>query len=226
MTQLFRLLQRCSGWFTSIGTSASAESPARRCTNRIRHQASWPRNSCSAGVTMVSSCGKKLRIEYRLCQLVQETLVGHVPDYLTHLFTPASDVPSRLSLRSIAETWLSRQQDGRSAVAAPRGPLPTDLTLSRSTPASERRPKSFMFARTWRTALWNDSIGLMTIIRSYGRRSGRITNVFLSLSVLSLLDNFSIEISDIKNSLQQDGVGLGPASSHDPCTLTDQSQIV
>jgi len=32
----------------------------------------------------------------------------------------------------------------------------------------------------------------------------------------ALVADFSIEISDIKNSRRQDGIGVGPASCHDP----------
>jgi len=40
------------------------------------------------------------RIQYKLCLLVQKIFVGHAPDYIASLLTPASDIPSRLLLRS------------------------------------------------------------------------------------------------------------------------------
>jgi len=43
---------------------------------------------------------------------------------------------------------------------------------------------------------------------------------------VALMANFSIEVSDTKNSRQKDGVDFGKASCRDPRTLTDQSQIV
>jgi len=40
------------------------------------------------------------RIQYKLCLLVHKMFVGHAPDYIASLLTPASDIPSRSSLRS------------------------------------------------------------------------------------------------------------------------------
>ena len=37
---------------------------------------------------------------YKLCLLVHKTCVGHAPDYIASMLTPASDIPSRSSLRS------------------------------------------------------------------------------------------------------------------------------
>ena len=40
------------------------------------------------------------RIQYKLCLLVHKMFVGHIPDYIASLSTPASEIPSRSSLRS------------------------------------------------------------------------------------------------------------------------------
>jgi len=48
---------------------------------------------------------------------------------------------------------------------------------------------------------------------------------YLFIPDASLAD-FSIEISDIETSQQQDVISFWPASCHDPSTVTDQSQTV
>jgi len=81
------------------------------------------------------------RIQYKLCLLVHKMFVGHAPDYIASLLTPASDIPSRSSLRSSCNCVLvvprtSRKIGDRAfSVAAPRAlnRLPTDLKLLRST---------------------------------------------------------------------------------------------
>jgi len=40
------------------------------------------------------------RIQYKLCLLVHKMFVGHAADYIASLLMPASDIPSRSSLRS------------------------------------------------------------------------------------------------------------------------------
>jgi len=78
---------------------------------------------------------------------------GHAPDYITSLLTPASDIPSRSSLRSLSNCDLvvpitSRETGDRAfSVATPRAwnRLPTDLKLLRSTASFKSKLKSFMF---------------------------------------------------------------------------------
>jgi len=126
------------------------------------------------------------RINYKVSLLVQKPSVSHAPDYLTNLLTPASDVPLRSSLHSTRmATWWSREQDGRSLTGRLLWQHPVHrsnsrLTLSScSTPAFKRHLTIFMFVRAYKTALWNHSVALMTIMmrpRYCGK--GRITNVF------------------------------------------------
>ena len=81
------------------------------------------------------------RIQYKLCLLVHKMFVGHAPDYIASLLMPASDIPSRLSLRSSSNCDLviprtSRKIGDRAfSFAAPRAwnRLPTDLKPLRST---------------------------------------------------------------------------------------------
>jgi len=52
------------------------------------------------------------RIPYKLCLLVHKMFVGHAPDYIASLLTPASDIPSRSSLQ-VTATWLYQEGVGR-----------------------------------------------------------------------------------------------------------------
>jgi len=45
-----------------------------------------------------TSC-RSQRIQYKLCLLVHKMFAGHASDYIASLSTPASDIPSRSSLR-------------------------------------------------------------------------------------------------------------------------------
>jgi len=92
------------------------------------------------------------RIQYKLCLLVHKMFVGHAPDYIASLLTPASDIPSRSSLRSsncdLVVPRTSRKIGDRAfSVAAPRAwnRLPTDLKLSCSTASFKSELKSFLF---------------------------------------------------------------------------------
>jgi len=79
--------------------------------------------------------------------------VGHAPDYIASLLTPASDIPSRSSLRSSSNCDLvvprtSRKTGDRAfSVAALRAwsRLPTDLKILRSTASFKTKLKSFLF---------------------------------------------------------------------------------
>ena len=92
------------------------------------------------------------RIQYKLCLLVHKMFVGHAPDYIASLLMPASDIPSRSSLRSSTSSncdlvvpRTSRKSADRSlSVAALRGwnRLPTDLKLLRSTASFKNKLKS------------------------------------------------------------------------------------
>jgi len=91
------------------------------------------------------------RIQYKLCLLVHKMFVGHTPDYIASLLMPASDIPSRLSLRSLSNCDLvvpktSRKIGDRAfSVAAPRAwnRLQTDLKLLRSTASFKSKLEEF-----------------------------------------------------------------------------------
>ena len=54
------------------------------------------------------------RIQYKLCLPVHKVFVGHAPDYIASLLTPASDIPSRSSLRRrVTVTWSYQERVGR-----------------------------------------------------------------------------------------------------------------
>ena len=109
-----------------------------------------PCHCCLAGVALVAN--HKDRIQYKLCLLVHKMFVGHAPDYIASLLMPASDIPSRSSLRSSTSSncdlvvpRTSRKSGDRSlSVAALRGwnRLPTDLKLLRSTASFKNKLKS------------------------------------------------------------------------------------
>jgi len=109
-----------------------------------------PCHCCLAGVALVAN--HKDRIQYKLCLLVHKMFVGHAPDYTASLLTPASDVPSRSSLRSSSNCDLvvprtSRKIGDRAfSVAAPRAwnRLPTDLKLLHLTASFKSKLKSFL----------------------------------------------------------------------------------
>jgi len=79
--------------------------------------------------------------------------VGHAPDYIASLLTPASDIPSRSLLHSSSNCDLVVPRtswkigDKAFSVAAPHAwnRLPTDLKLLRSTASFKSKLKSFMF---------------------------------------------------------------------------------
>ena len=78
--------------------------------------------------------------------------VGHAPDYIASLLTPASDIPSRSLLRSsncdlVVPRTSRKTGDGAFSVAATRAwnRLPTDLKLLRSTASFKSKLKSFLF---------------------------------------------------------------------------------
>jgi len=95
------------------------------------------------------------RIQYKLCLLVHKMFVGHAPDYIASLLMPASDIPSRSSLRSSSRPncdlvipRTSRKIGDRAlSVAASRAwnRLPTDLKLLRSTASFKNKLQSFLF---------------------------------------------------------------------------------
>jgi len=93
------------------------------------------------------------RTQYKLYLLVHKMFVGHAPDYIASLLVPASDTPSRSSLRSSSNCDLvvsrtSRKIGDRAfSVSAPRAwnRLPTDLKLLRSTASFKSKLKSFLF---------------------------------------------------------------------------------
>jgi len=93
------------------------------------------------------------RIQYKLCLLMHKMFVGHAPDYIASLLTPASDIPSRSSLRSSSNCDLvvprtSRKIGDRAfSVAAPCAwnRLPIDLKLLRSSASFTSKLKSFLF---------------------------------------------------------------------------------
>ena len=69
------------------------------------------------------------RIQYKLCLLcllVHKMFVGHVPDYIASRLTPASDIPSRSSLRlsSNCVTWSYQERVGRLVTALSLLPQP------------------------------------------------------------------------------------------------------
>jgi len=47
------------------------------------------------------------RTEYKLCLVVHKALIGHVPDYITNLLMPVTNIPSRSSLRTSSNGDLS-----------------------------------------------------------------------------------------------------------------------
>ena len=73
------------------------------------------------------------RIQYKLCLLVHKMFVGHAPDYIASLLTPASDIPARSSLHSSSNCDLPRTSrkigDRAFSAAALRAlnRLPTDF---------------------------------------------------------------------------------------------------
>jgi len=83
----------------------------------------------------------------------QRKLNMHAPDYTASLLTPASDIPSRSSLRSSSNSDLVIQRTSRKigdrafsvAVLRARNRLPTDLKLLRSTASFKSKLKSFLF---------------------------------------------------------------------------------
>jgi len=93
------------------------------------------------------------RIQYKLCLLSHKMFVGNALDYIASLLTPASDIPSRSSLRSSSNCDLVvprtslKTGDRALSVAAPRAwnRLPTDLKLLRSTTSFKSKLESFLF---------------------------------------------------------------------------------
>jgi len=93
------------------------------------------------------------RIQYKLCLLVHKMFVGHAANYIASLLMPASDIPSRSSLRSsincdsvVPQT--SRMIGDRAfSVAAPSAwnRLPTNLKLLHLTASFKSKLKSLMF---------------------------------------------------------------------------------
>ena len=112
------------------------------------------RRPCTVGVTLVAD--HRENIQYKLCLLVHKMFVGHAPDYIASLLTPASDIPSRSSLRSSSNCDLVRWSYTKNesedwwqglnfSVAASRAwnRLPIDLKLWLSTASFKNKLKSF-----------------------------------------------------------------------------------
>jgi len=161
-------LQRCSCGFAGDDTSPSTENLACSNTYCSGPKAWRPCHSCFAGVAWLPITE---RIQYKLWLLVHKMFVGHAPDYIASLLMPASDIPSRSSLRSSSNCDLvvpktSRKIGDRAfSVAAPRAwnRLPTDLKLLRSTASFKSKLKSFMFHVLTPGTLWTleCAIGLL-----------------------------------------------------------------
>ena len=88
-----------------------------------------------------------------MCLLVHKMFVGHAPDYIASLLTPASNIASWSSLRSSSNCDLvvprmSRKIGDRAfSVAAPCAwnQMPTNLKLLRSTASFKNKLRSFLF---------------------------------------------------------------------------------
>ena len=110
-----------------------------------------PCHSCFAGVALVDD-HRENTVAYKLCLLVHNMFVGHAPDYIASLLTPASDILSRSSLRSSSNCDLVVRRTSRNisdrafSVASPRAwnRMPSDLKLLRSITSFKKKLKSFL----------------------------------------------------------------------------------
>ena len=97
------------------------------------------------------------RIKYNLCLLVHKASIGQAPNYIIDLLTANADVPSKSSLRSsdsgnyVPSRTRTKLEDRAFSVAASRAwnCLPTELKLTRSTPAFRRNFNTFLFKVTY-----------------------------------------------------------------------------
>jgi hypothetical protein len=93
------------------------------------------------------------RIQYKLCLLVHKASIGQAPNYIIDLLVANADIPSKSSLRSsdsgnyVPRRTRTKLGDRAFSVTAPRAwnCLPTELKLTRSTPAFRRGLKTFLF---------------------------------------------------------------------------------
>jgi len=54
------------------------------------------------------------RIQYKLCLLVHKMFIGHAPDYIASLLTPASGIPhGRRCVHRVTVTWSYQERVGR-----------------------------------------------------------------------------------------------------------------
>jgi len=93
-----RPLQRCSCGFAGDGTSPSTDSLA--CSSSTPTVVGLKlRYHVTPALQELHLLPITERIQYKLCLLVHKMFVGHTPDYIASLLMPASDIPSRSSLR-------------------------------------------------------------------------------------------------------------------------------
>ena len=105
-----RRLQRCSCRFAGDDTSLS---------QRILHAAARTvlhlklRDHVTPALRELHWLPITERIQYKLYLLVHKMFVGHAPDYIASLLTPASDIPSQSSLCSSHNCYVTSHNCGR-----------------------------------------------------------------------------------------------------------------
>jgi len=149
-TCLHGVFQMLFLWVCRDDTSPSTNSLACSSMYCSRLKARRPCHSCFARVALVADHRENTVQAVPACA---QDVIGHAPDYIASLLTPASDIPSWSSLRSpsncdlvvLRTSW--KIGDKAFSVAAPHAwnRLPTDLKLLRSTASFKSKLKSFMF---------------------------------------------------------------------------------
>ena len=111
-----------------------------------------------------------------VCLLVHNMFVGHAPDYIASLLTPASDIPLQSSLRSSSNCDLlvprtSRKIGDRAlCVAAPHtwNRLPTDLKLLHSTASFKSKLQKFLFRAAYTgNTVWTQECAIGLIVGAH-----------------------------------------------------------
>jgi len=107
------LLDYCNA--ALVGLPASTLAPLQRVINTATRLMAGPgpRDHVTHALYQLHWLPIAQRIEYKICLLVHKSFVGHVPDHIIDLLTPAASDPSQPSLRLSSSSNLIERQARR-----------------------------------------------------------------------------------------------------------------
>ena len=156
-TLLLSRLNYCNA--VLAGLPASTLAPFQRVLNAAARLVLelGPRDHVSAALHELHWLPICKRIDYKLCLLVHNVRIGHVPEYMSELLTATSDVHSKASLRSsnsgdfVVPATRLRLGDRAFSVAAARAwnTLPTELKSTHVTSTSKRKLNTYPYDHTY-----------------------------------------------------------------------------